>query len=148
MYYKKTFRKNVKIVLPEGEDERVLTNATQLQATDYVTPVVLGDYDKINLLAKDKGLDVSDIEIINPSTSELKPELVKSFVERRKGKATEEQVDELLNNVNYFGTMLVYAGHADGLVSGKDIQLEILFALHYKSLKRNQAYLKLLVSSL
>ena len=126
----------------------MLTNATQLQATDYVTPVVLGDYDKINLLAKDKGLDVSDIEIINPSTSELKPELVKSFVERRKGKATEEQVDELLNNVNYFGTMLVYAGHADGLVSGADIQLEILFALHYKSLKRNQAYLKLLVSSL
>ena len=46
--------KNVKIVLPEGEDERVLTAATQLQATDYVTPVVLGDYDKINLLAKDK----------------------------------------------------------------------------------------------
>ena len=42
-----------------GEDERVLTAATQLQATDYVTPVVLGDYDKINLLAKDKGLDVS-----------------------------------------------------------------------------------------
>ena len=110
--------KNVKIVLPEGEDERVLTAATQLQATDYVTPVVLGDYDKINLLAKDKGLDVSDIEVINPSTSELKPELVKSFVERRKGKATEEQADELLNNVNYFGTMLVYAGHADGLVSG------------------------------
>ena len=110
--------KNVKIVLPEGENERVLTAATQLQATDYVTPVVLGDYDKINLLAKDKGLDVSDIEIINPSTSELKPELVKSFVERRKGKATEEQADELLNNVNYFGTMLVYAGHADGLVSG------------------------------
>ena len=96
----------------------MLTAATQLQATDYVTPVVLGDYDKINLLAKDKGLDVSDIEIINPSTSELKPELVKSFVERRKGKATEEQADELLNNVNYFGTMLVYAGHADGLVSG------------------------------
>ena len=139
--------KNVKIVLPEGEDERVLTNATQLQATDYVTPVVLGDYDKINLLAKDKGLDVSDIEIINPSTSELKPELVKSFVERRKGKATEEQVDELLNNVNYFGTMLVYAGHRR-VSKWCDIQLEILFALHYKSLKRNQAYLKLLVSSL
>ena len=42
-----------------------------------------------------------------------------SFVERRKGKATEEQeAKELLNNVNYFGTMLVYAGKADGLVSG------------------------------
>ena len=117
MYYKKTFRKNVRIVLPEGEDERVLT-ATKLQATDYVTPLVLGNEEKVNTLAQDKGLDISNIQIIDPSKSDLKPELVKSFVERRKGKATEEQAQELLNNVNYFGTMLVYAGHADGLVSG------------------------------
>ena len=102
--------KNVRIVLPEGEDERVLTAATQLQATDYVTPIVLGDEAKVNALAQDKGLDLTGIEVINPTTSELKPELVSSFVERRKGKATEEQAKELLNNVNYFGTMLVYAG--------------------------------------
>ena len=44
------------IVLPEGEDERVLTAATQLQATDYVTPIVLGDEAKVNALAQDKGL--------------------------------------------------------------------------------------------
>lgn len=110
--------KNVRIVLPEGEDERVLTAATKLQATDYVTPLVLGNEEKVNTLAQDKGLDISNIQIIDPSKSDLKHELVKSFVERRKGKATEEQVQELLNNVNYFGTMLVYAGHADGLVSG------------------------------
>lgn len=110
--------KNVRIVLPEGEDERVLTAATKLQATDYVTPLVLGNEEKVNTLAQDKGLDISNIQIIDPSKSGLKPELVKSFVERRKGKATEEQAQELLNNVNYFGTMLVYAGHADGLVSG------------------------------
>lgn len=110
--------KNVRIVLPEGEDERVLTAATQLQAKDYVTPIVLGDEAKVNALAQDKGLDLTGIEVINPTTSELKPELVSSFVERRKGKATEEQAKELLNNVNYFGTMLVYAGKADGLVSG------------------------------
>ena len=115
----------------------VLTAAT-LQATDYVTPVVLGDYDKINLLAKDKGLDVSDIEIINPSTSELKPELVKSFVERRKGKATEEQADELLNNVNYFGT--VSLRWSCGLVSGAAHSTGDTVLAHYKIIK-NQAYL-------
>ncbi|MEJ7540302.1 phosphate acyltransferase, partial [Staphylococcus lugdunensis] len=66
--------KNVNIVLPEGEDERVLTAATQLQATDYVTPIVLGNKDKIQSLANDKGLDLANIEVIDPSTSELKSE--------------------------------------------------------------------------
>ncbi|RAC87114.1 phosphate acetyltransferase, partial [Burkholderia multivorans] len=106
------------IVLPEGEDERVLTAATQLQATDYVTPIVLGNKDKIQSLANDKGLDLANIEVIDPSTSELKSELVDAFVERRNGKATKEQAEELLDNVNYFGTMLVYTGKAAGLVSG------------------------------
>ena len=75
---------------------------------------MLGDETKVQSLAQKLNLDISNIELINPATSELKAELVQSFVERRKGKATEE----LLNNVNYFGTMLVYAGKADGLVSG------------------------------
>lgn len=110
--------KNVNIVLPEGEDERVLTAAMQLQATDYVTPIVLGNKDKIQSLANDKGLDLANIEVIDPSTSELKSELVDAFVERRNGKATKEQAEELLDNVNYFGTMLVYTGKAAGLVSG------------------------------
>ena len=110
--------KNVKIVLPEGEDERVLTAATQLQGTDYVTPVVLGNEANVKALANDKGLDIANLEIIDPETSELKQELVTAFVERRKGKATEEQAQEMLKNVNYFGTMLVYTGKAEGLVSG------------------------------
>lgn len=110
--------KNVKIVLPEGEDERVLTAATQLQSTDYVIPVLLGNETNVNALAKDKGLDISNLEIIDPETSELKQELVSAFVERRKGKATEAQAQEMLKDVNYFGTMLVYTGKAEGLVSG------------------------------
>ena len=110
--------KNVKIVLPEGEDERVLTAATQLQSTDYVTPVLLGNEANVNALAKDKGLDISNLENIDPETSDLKQELVTAFVERRKGKATEAQAQEMLKDVNYFGTMLVYTGKAEGLVSG------------------------------
>lgn len=110
--------KNVKIVLPEGEDERVLIAATQLQKTDYVSPIVLGNEDNIKSLASKHALDLTQIEIIDPATSELKEELVDAFVERRKGKATKEQAVELLDNVNYFGTMLVYIGKAEGLVSG------------------------------
>lgn len=110
--------KNVKIVLPEGEDERVLEAATQLQGTDYVSAILLGNESNIKALASDKGLEISDLEIIDPETSELKQELVTAFVERRKGKATEEQAQEMLKDVNYFGTMLVYTGKAEGLVSG------------------------------
>ncbi|MDW3851118.1 phosphate acetyltransferase [Staphylococcus saprophyticus] len=110
--------KNVEIVLPEGEDERVLEAATQLQGTDYVSPILLGNESNIKALASDKGLEISDLEIIDPETSELKQELVTAFVERRKGKATEEQAQEMLKDVNYFGTMLVYTGKAEGLVSG------------------------------
>lgn len=110
--------KNVKIVLPEGEDERVLIAATQLQKTDYVSPIVLGNEDNIKSLASKHALDLTQIEIIDPATSELKDELVDAFVERRKGKATKDQAVELLDNVNYFGTMLVYTGKAEGLVSG------------------------------
>ncbi|MDT3959156.1 phosphate acetyltransferase [Staphylococcus kloosii] len=110
--------KNVRIVLPEGEDERVLTAAVQLQESDLVAPVLLGNEAHVKALASEKNLDISKLEIIDPATSELRSELVAAFVERRKGKATEEQAQEMLNDVNYFGTMLVYTGKAEGLVSG------------------------------
>lgn len=110
--------KNVRIVLPEGEDARVLTAAVKLQATDLVAPIVLGNEEKIKETAAGADLSIDGLTIINPEASELKADLVEKFVERRKGKATQEQAEELLNNVNYFGTMLVYTNQADGLVSG------------------------------
>lgn len=109
---------NVRIVLPEGDDARVLTAAVKLQTTDLVSPIVLGNEDKIKETADGANLSIEGLTIINPETSELKADLVEKFVERRKGKATQEQAEELLNNVNYFGTMLVYTDQADGLVSG------------------------------
>lgn len=110
--------KNVRIVLPEGDDARVLTAAVKLQSTDLVSPIVLGNEEKIKETAANSNLSIDDLTIINPETSELKADLVEKFVERRKGKATVEQAEELLNNVNYFGTMLVYTNQAEGLVSG------------------------------
>ena len=95
----------------------MLIAATQLQKLTMF-PIVLGNEDNIKSLASKHALDLTQIEIIDPATSELKDELVDAFVERRKGKATKEQAVELLDNVNYFGTMLVYTGKAEGLVSG------------------------------
>lgn len=106
------------IVLPEGEDERVLSAAVTLKEEGIVTPVLLGDIDKVKSLANELSVDVSSIEIIDPKTSELRAELKESLLERRKGKVDEDKAETLLNDVNYFGTMLVYTKKADGLVSG------------------------------
>lgn len=110
--------KNVKIVFPEGTDPRILTAAVELAATTYVDPIVLGDKEEIQKLAGEENLDLSSLELIDPKVCEYKGELAESFVERRKGKVTHEQADDILNDVNYFGTMLVYTGRAAGLVSG------------------------------
>lgn len=67
--------KNVKIVLPEGEDERVLIAATQLQKTDYVSPIVLGNEDNIKSLASKHALDLTQIEIIDQQRVNLKMSL-------------------------------------------------------------------------
>lgn len=106
------------IVLPEGTDERILQAAVRLAEEGLVKPILLGDETAIQEAAAAASVDVKNIDIINPETASVFEELVESFVERRKGKNTEEQARELLKNVNYFGTMLVYTGRADGLVSG------------------------------
>lgn len=110
--------KNVKIVLPEGTDERVLQAAVELQKGDKVSPIVLGNVEEVQVLAEKLGLSIDGIELMDPTNSELREELIAKFVERRKGKATEEQATQMLNDPNYFGTMLVYTGRAAGLVSG------------------------------
>ena len=61
---------------------------------------------------------MDNIEIIDPNNYPAMDEMVAAFVERRKGKATEEQAREMLKDENYFGTMLTYMGLTDGLVSG------------------------------
>ena len=110
--------KNVRIVLPEAYDERVLEAAVKLGATSYVKPVLVGKKEKVEEIAKGLSLDASDLEVIDHENYEKLEELVAKFVERRAGKVTEEKARELLKDVNYFGTMLVYTGEVEGLVSG------------------------------
>ncbi|KOR94125.1 phosphate acetyltransferase [Geobacillus stearothermophilus] len=107
-----------KIVFPEGTDDRILTAASRLATEQVLQPIVLGDEQAIRVKAAALGLPLEGVEIVNPRRYGGFDELVSAFVERRKGKVTEETARELLFDENYFGTMLVYMGAADGLVSG------------------------------
>lgn len=110
--------KKVKIVFPEATDKRVLSAAVKLSATSYVQPVLLGNVEEVRTLAKSLFLNPDGLIIIDPSNYDKYEEMYTSFLERRKGKVTEEKATELLKDVNYFGTMLVYLGEVAGLVSG------------------------------
>lgn len=110
--------KGKQIVFPEGLDDRILTAASQLGAEGVMKPVLIGNKEKIIQKAKQVGVDVSNSTIIDPEDYPQFDEMVASFVERRKGKVAEEDARKILLDENYFGTMLVYMGQADGLVSG------------------------------
>lgn len=110
--------KNIRIVFPESTDSRILGAVVRLKREELLEPVLVGKPEEILETAKEQGFDLTDIEIYDPANYEQFDAMVESFVERRKGKATEEQAREVLQNVNYFGTMLVYMDVVDGLISG------------------------------
>ncbi|MCA0151457.1 phosphate acetyltransferase [Rossellomorea vietnamensis] len=110
--------KELKIVFPEGTDERILTAASRLSADGILTPIVVGNVDEVNAKADQLGVKLDGCDVVDPASFAGMDELVKAFVERRKGKATEEDAKKILLDGNYFGTMLVYTGQAHGLVSG------------------------------
>ncbi|MHA6258936.1 phosphate acetyltransferase [Sporosarcina sp. CAU 1771] len=107
-----------KVVLPEGNDVRIVEAASRLHKEGIVQPILLGNEKEVRETAVEAQIDISEVEIIDPITVSYFEELVEMFVARRQGKVTFEQGRELLQNVNYFGTMLVYTGRVDGLVSG------------------------------
>lgn len=111
---------NKTIVFPEGEDKRVLGAAVRLQQDGLVKPILLGKRGEIEAVAKENGWDVSALTILDPAEypAEDKQAMFDALLERRKGKNTPEQVEAMLKDVSYFGTMLVYMGKADGMVSG------------------------------
>jgi phosphate acetyltransferase len=110
--------KHLRIVFPEGEDPRVLGAAVRLTADGLVQAIVLGNPEKIHNLATEKSWDLSKLTVRDPEHDDLHTKMVTAFVERRKGKATPEQAEKIVQDANYFGTMLVYMKEADGMVSG------------------------------
>lgn len=114
-------RKKQHIVLPEGNDDRILTAAARLINQDIVDLTLLGDASQISASIRRLGLylDLDRIRMINPATSEYYEDYVETLYELRKNKNVQlEMARDLMTDVSYFGTMMVYKGHADGMVSG------------------------------
>jgi phosphate acetyltransferase len=109
------------IVLPEGNDDRVLKAVARLLNQDVVEVTILGDKAQIAASIKRLGLnlDASRVHIVNPVESGYYLDYVETLYELRKTKnVSYEMARDLMTDVSYFGTMMVYKGHADGMVSG------------------------------
>lgn len=109
------------IVLPEGNDDRILTAAAQLQKLDIVDITIIGEKVKIEAAVKRLNIsfDFDKTEIINPIESKYFKDFSETLFELRKHKGLSPAMSEdLMADVSYFGTMMVYKGLADGMVSG------------------------------
>ena len=130
------------IVLPEGSDERIIIAAARLLAMDVVDISIIGNKKQIESKVVELGLefDFSKVQIINPIESEHYDDYVATYYELRKAKnVSMAMAKDLLEDVSYFGTMMVYKGHADGMVSGAahTTQHTILPALQFIKTKPN-----------
>ncbi len=111
--------KRQKIVLPESEDERILRATEILIRRDIVDIILLGDRNIIEKQCMKIDLDISKAEIIDPEESPLTEKFSQSFYEMRKEKGlTLAVARDAMTHVNYFATMMVQEGLADGMVSG------------------------------
>ncbi|MNQ46107.1 Phosphate acetyltransferase [compost metagenome] len=132
------------IVLPEGTDERIIIAASRLLTMDVVDISMIGDKKQIESKVAELGItfDFSKIKIINPIESEFYEDYANTYYELRKAKNVSiTMARDLMEDVSYFGTMMVYKGHADGMVSGAahTTQHTILPALQFIKTKPNSS---------
>ncbi|HIW70139.1 MAG TPA: phosphate acetyltransferase [Candidatus Limosilactobacillus merdipullorum] len=108
------------IVFPEGSDPRVLSAAAQLADEGLLVPLVLGSPAEISRAAEKAGVSTDKIKVLDPATypEDKQQEMHDALLKRRQGKNTPVEVDQMLTDVSYFATMLVYLGKVDGMVSG------------------------------
>ncbi|GHA83418.1 MULTISPECIES: phosphate acetyltransferase [Streptomyces] len=108
-----------RVVLPEGTEERVLRAADVLLRRDVCDLTLLGDVDVIRKKAADLGIDLADTQLIDPQTSELRQSFAEQYALLRAHRGvTVELAYDVVADVNYFGTLMVQEGLADGMVSG------------------------------
>lgn len=115
---KKIEGKNVRIVFTEGEEPRVLQAAVKLNADKVLKPILLGKPEGVKIAAGKIGVKLDGIEIINPEKYDGRQEMLDKMLELRGGKWDQAKCEAVITAPNYFGTMLVAMGIADGLVGG------------------------------
>lgn len=108
-----------RIVLPEGQEPRVLQAARQYRALKLGVPILLGDRTRIKESAAALNLSLDGIRIINPDTSEDLGNFAERYMKMRRSKGvSEEEAIKAMKDPNYYGSMMVAMHQADGLVSG------------------------------
>ena len=108
-----------RIVLPEGEDDRILKAAGRLLQRGVADLTIVGEELQVRSRAAELGVNLSAAAVLNPRTSELCDKFAEQYAELRKNKGiTVEQAREIMHDVSYFGTMLVHNDMVDGMVSG------------------------------
>ncbi len=107
------------IVLPEGDDDRILHAAGRLLRRDVVDLTILGEAEAVRRRADELGIDLTGATILDPRRSELAEQFAAEYVELRghKGVTLDAARDRILD-ISYFATMMVHTGLADGMVSG------------------------------
>ncbi|MGO3326839.1 phosphate acetyltransferase [Gordonia sp. (in: high G+C Gram-positive bacteria)] len=113
-------RSDVKhIVLPEGGDDRILRATDRLLRRRVAKLTLLGNPESVRRRGNELGIDLTDVDVIDPSSSELADEFADTYTELRKHKGmTRERALEVVRDESYFGTMLLHTGRVDGMVSG------------------------------
>ena len=107
------------IVLAEGEDIRVIEAAQRAQADALAHCILVGDKTRIEEQARDGGIDLTDIRIEDPSTSELFKDYARDLYQLRKHKGlTREEAEQLARDPLCFADLMVRANHADGSIAG------------------------------
>ena len=107
------------IVLPEGSDDRILKAASTLLTRDVVDLTILGSEQSIRARAAELGLEIDAATVISPSDEQLVERFAAKYAELRAHKGvTHDRAREVVQDVSFFGTMMVLEGLADGMVSG------------------------------
>jgi phosphate acetyltransferase len=107
------------IVLPEGDDDRILLAAGRLLARGIVDLTVLGAGAAVRRRGAELGVDLSDAQVFDADTSGLLDKFAAEYARLRAHKGmTEDRAREVMRDISYFGTMMVHLGVADGMVSG------------------------------
>lgn len=107
------------IVLPEGNDERILEAAAEILKQPFAKLIIMGDIEKLEKGLRAFGADPAGAQLINPKTDPRLEEYSQAFYELRKHKGvTPQKALATMQDEVYFGTMMIHLGHADGMVSG------------------------------
>ena len=110
-----------RVVFPEGESEKILRAAHVLVEENIALPILLGDEQIIEARAKDLGVALDKIKVVNPKTCEKREAYATSLYELRQRRGvTLSEAREMIQNRNYFGPVMLHAGDGDALLAGVD----------------------------